>query len=187
MNSISGNYRNQMDDTLIIFENNRYEYKQKLNSGEFGWNTGRVQLNGRKVSFSDTRPDPYVGFKMQVRTVNETAKDLLDFTVLINGSGKNVHIDDLKLFKNISLIIDKNYIIEKNKVHILDDLADSALFYIRYFSPIDFRLDRFKKNHSYTINLIPAERLFDFDKFIYSYRSSKLKSSNSKLTFKKLN
>jgi hypothetical protein len=186
MNSIVGNYSNQMGDTLTISGNNRYEYKQKLNSGQSGWNTGRVGLNGRRVSFTDTRPDPYVGFKMHVRTADETAKGPLDLTVFINGSEKNVHIDELKLFKNISLIIGKNYTIERNKLHIYDNQADSGLLYIRYFPPIDFRMDRFKKNHSYTINLIPAERLFDFDKYVYLYRNSKLRSPNKRLTFKKL-
>lgn len=186
MNAIVGNYRNQMGDTLTVLANNHYEYKQKLNSGEFGWNTGRIQLGGRKVAFTDTKPDPYVGFKMQVRTESETAKDRLAFTVFINGSDKNVHIDNLKLFKNISIITEHTFTIDRNKLRIYDNQADSALLYIRFFTPIDFRMDRFKKNHSYTINLIPAERLFDFDKYVYQYRNSKLKATNGKLTFRKI-
>lgn len=184
--TIVGNYRNQIGDTLSILKSNRYEYKQKLNSGEFGWNTGKVQLDGRKVTFTDTRPDPYVGFKMQVRTESEDAESPLALTVLINGSEKNVHIDDFKLFKNISLITEKSFKIDRNKLYIFDRGADSALLYVRFFSPIDFRIDRFKRNHSYTVNLIPAERLFDFDKYVYLVRNSKLKASNGKLTFKKI-
>lgn len=184
--TIVGNYSNQISDTLSILESNRYEYKQILNSGEFGWNTGNLQLQGKRVTFTDTKPDPYVGFKMQVRTENEDGQAPLSLTVLINGSEKNVHINDFKLFKNSSLITENKLKIDQNKLHVFDGDADSALLYIRFFPPIDFRMDRFKKNHSYTINLIPAERLFELDKYVYVVSRSKLKSLNGKLIFKKI-
>jgi hypothetical protein len=183
--TIEGNYTNSFGDTLLILADGVYEYKQKLFAGDFGWNTGKVEIEKNKVIFSETKPFPVVGFKMQVKPAIESPIPYV-FTLFINGLDQNSQLDSVQVYTKGSRTDNSYFSLERNKLSILKNEADSIILFNRYFSRIDFSIIRLRKYQAYSVNLIPAERLFDLDKNIYAYRNSRLRAIKSKTLFKKI-
>ncbi|MDP1973428.1 MAG: hypothetical protein Q8J87_10670 [Sediminibacterium sp.] len=185
MKNVQGSYTNSLGDTLVISPDSIYDYKQKLWSGDFGWNTGKVNIQNNKVIFSETKPFPVVGFKMQIKKINESSIPYI-FSLLINNQDKNALLDSVHVYANGKMGDNTFYSLNQNKLMILNPQTDSIIIFNRYLLRIDYNILRLKKYNDYSINILPAERLFDLDKYKFTYTNSKLTVQSSIAGFKKI-
>lgn len=185
MKTVQGYYTNSLGDTLVISPDSSYEYKQKLWGGDFGWNTGKVDIQNNKVIFSETRPFPLVGFKMQIKQINESSVPYI-FSLLINSQDKNALLDSVQVYANGTMGDSSFYSLIRNKVMIVNPQTDSIIIFNRYFLRIDFNIARLKKYQDYSLNILPSERLFDLDKYKFTYINSKLTAQDSIAGFTKI-
>ncbi len=185
MKTVQGYYTNSLGDTLVLSPDSSYEYKQKLRDGDFGWNTGKVDIQNNKVIFSETKPFPVVGFKMQIKQINTSSIPYI-FSLVIDSQDQNALLDSVQVYANGTMEGNTFYSLNRNKLMVTNHKTDSITLFNRYFLRIDLNIARLKNYHAYSINILPAERLYELDKYNFTYANSKLTTQSSKAGFRKI-
>lgn len=183
---ITGKYFNKKtNDTLNLLANNTYEYEEKLNNGEHGWNTGNWNLTKNTVSFFNTTPLPLVGYKLRIIKVG-ISEEPLQLEFILNGSKKILQISEVHLFDKKNLVNASYTSPVSNKIIVKKNNSDSIAVKIPYFPLIGFNGNRFDKNGVYKVIVYPAERLYELDKLSYKYKNGSLINNSEKIRYKKL-
>lgn len=172
-------------DTLTLGKDKSYEFEEKLNSGENGWNTGNWLLNHRKITFSNTRPLAVVGCKVKLIKTG-IGRDALQMTIEING-----YPDKFKPFQ--SRVIRKNsafdtgFITHKSNTFFLKSFAfDNLEIRLPYFPVLKFKNNEFEERGIYKLMIYPAERLYELDKLSYRYSKNKLINRKENIRYYKI-
>lgn len=172
--SIIGKYIDyQKDDTLTLRADRSYEFEEKLNTGEHGWNTGSWILRKHKIAFSNTKPLPIVGCKVKLIKTGK-GKAALKLNIVLNGSSKKINtietsvmgmggsmINDISKQKNNTIFL-KSFTFEKLEIQ------------LPYFPVLQFKKDEFEEQGVYQLIVFPAERLYELDKLSYRYSKNRL-------------
>lgn len=186
LRSVAGKYANaRTGDTLVLGIKDEYEFKQKLLSGEFGWNTGRYELTDKQVKFYDTKPLALVGVKIQVTPGMDIAEPW-QFTLQVKGSKISTPIDSIAAYIGQSPASQQDFIFKAQRLTIFNQGVDSVIMHSRFFPPISFRLTRFKPYHLYILSISPLERLYELDKYSYRARMRSLTAIKRDFHFRKI-
>lgn len=186
LSSVTGKYANaRTGDTLVLGIKDEYEFKQKLLSGEFGWNTGRYELVDKLVKFYDTQPLALVGVKMQV-TRGRDVEESWQFMLQVKESKISILIDSVTAYLGQLPATQQDFIFKDQRLTIFNQGVDSVIMHSRFFPPISFRLTRFKPHYLYILGITPSERLFELDKYSYRARIRSLTAIKGDCIFRKI-
>ncbi len=172
--NLAGKYIDlEKDDTLTLRADKTYEFEEKLNKGEHGWNTGNWNLVNGRIRFSNTSPLPIVGCKVKV-IKKGMGRAALQLNIVQNSSSKK--------FRNIETrVVEKNgvaghhFIPHKTSTVFLKSFTFEKLeIRIPYFPVLRFSKDEFEEKGIYQVIVYPLERLYELDKLSYRYKRNRL-------------
>ena len=184
--AVAGEYVDaKYGDTLSLTYGGDYEYKERLNNGEFGWNTGRFSIVQKKISFFDTKPTPVVGFRLQMIPYSNCTSPF-EWRFILKDTNVEVAIDSAEVFSKNMPLGTGSFFIKRNQLTILDAKVDSVMVFCKYFPSVGIRVDKLVANKRYLMKISPAERLYELDKTDYRYHNKHLFSKNKTGRFKKV-
>lgn len=175
----------QKGDTLRLFGDKTFEYQQKLSYGEFGWNTGNWGINENRISFSNVKPDPVVGYRLE-KSIRDSIKEPLKIILLLKNSKKLITIKNALVWSRNNVLDTSYFKYNLNTLTINTNSFDSVSVVTSFFPPISFKKSEFEKNKQYQITISQAERLFELDKYVFEYKKKSLLNRSEKTQFKKI-
>lgn len=137
------------------------------------------------MRFYDTKPLALVGVKMQVTPGMEIIEPW-QFMLQEKESKISTQIDSIAAYMGKSPATHQDFIFKDQRLTVLNREVDSVILYSRFFSPISFRVTRFKPHHLYILSMTPTERLYELDKYFYRARIRSLAAIKGDFRFRKI-
>lgn len=128
----------QKGDTLRLFGDKTFEYQQKLSYGEFGWNTGNWAINENRISFSNVKPDPVVGYRLE-KSIRDSIKEPLKIILLLKNSKKLITIKNALVWSRNNVLDTSYFKYNLNTLTINTNSFDSVSVVTSFFPPISFK------------------------------------------------
>lgn len=183
---IIGDYvDSQKGDSLQLFENKTFEYKEKLYYGDFGWNTGKWAINKNRISFFNVKPEPVVGYRLE-KSIIDSIQQSLQIILLLNSPKRLITIKNASVSLRGNVLDTSSFTYNLNTLTINTNSFDSISIATFYFPPFPFKKSEFKENKQYQITIFQAERLFELDKYFFKYKRRSLLNIREKARFKKI-
>lgn len=163
----------QKDDTLTLRGDRSYEFEEKLNTGEHGWNTGNWKLHKHKIAFSNTKPLPVVGCKVKLIKTGK-GKTALQLNIVLNGASKKINTIETRVIGMGGAVNNDISKQKRNTVFLKSFTFEKLEIRLPYFPVLKFKKDEFEEKGVYQLIVFPAERLYNLDKFTYRYTNNRL-------------
>lgn len=172
-------------DTLTLLADRSYEFEEKLNTGEHGWNTGNWILSKRKIVFSNTRPLPIVGCKVKLIKIGK-GKAALQLNIVQNGSPEKFNTIETRVKGNDSDANNKFIIHKTNTIFLKSFIFEKLEIRVPYFPVLTFSKKEFEENGVYRVIVYPAERLYILDKLSYRYQKNRLLNRREHIRYERI-
>lgn len=187
---VAGSYiEHSLGDTLELFPDLTYHYNEKLLSGLTGFTSGCWHLTTKKVIFT-IHPRPKMGFRANWQSDSSDAGQT-SFRFVLGATQKPLLIKQIIYFKDGDTVSDKGKLISDGNFLITNTEIDSAEIITDDFYPFYLRKSFFN-NHQWTFHIIPVERYYSLDKFMFIYRHTRLTNipngqmTGNRIVFRKL-
>jgi hypothetical protein len=175
-------------DTLQINQNNRYDYIEKLNTGNLGWTSGTWTIKKRKLHFKCDHK-PLVGYRLRIR--RDSSSNVFQLKLVQGEKETPIFIEDVYIFKN-NFILSNEFFKKSNNIAVIaTNDFDSIVVTTFNYNSITFH-NTLNTNYSYIAKILPVERLYELDKVPFRINKFSLKStqtneySDMNLNFKKI-
>lgn len=148
-------------DTLILGNDKRYYYNEKLYTGFWGSTEGMWKNMGNTIFFTANRK-ALTGYSIKLK--KEQLDGQLKIQLLLGDTETPVDITGLRVLKGGQDIVELNNSFSKNTIQLSPSPFDSVLIATDEFVPLRLSNRTMQHGYVYQVRIYPVERLYELDK-----------------------
>ncbi len=173
---LAGTYiDSERGDTLRIKPDKTYTFDEKLMNGVVGFTKGEWQVVNNSVQFTAI-PKVLMGYGSKI--IKDSVAPFPVFDFYLGDSQQPVLLDDVDGYKEGLTSPAKNVIVKANRLEVQKISFDSLDVGMQDFIGITLSPNYFTNNH-YRVQIYPAERFYEFDRYRFRYKKNSLKNINT--------